>query len=152
MLILADKMIDEERIIQATAEHVRRLMETEGSGHDWWHIDRVRRTAVTIAHEEGADLFICQMAALLHDVADYKFNASLATGLAKVSDWLERQQVDERDQRHLLDIIETMPFTSQRQGKQVPSLEGRVVQDADRLDAGLSVSLERWRILDIRVG
>ncbi len=143
MLILADKMIDKERIIQETAEHVRRLTETEGSGHDWWHIDRVRRTAVTIAQEEGADLFICQMAALLHDVADHKFNASLAIGLAKVSDWLERQQVDERDQRHLLAIIETMSFTSQRQGKQVPSLEGRVVQDADRLDAIGAIGIAR---------
>src|SRR5436190_3225664 len=63
----------ERGIIERTADHVRRLLSGEGSGHDWFHIERVRRTALTIAGEEEADVFVAELAALLHDVADWKF-------------------------------------------------------------------------------
>ena len=66
-------MLNERDIIQQTAEHVRRLLSGEGSGHDWFHIERVRRTALAMAGEEHADLFVVELAALLHDVADWKF-------------------------------------------------------------------------------
>ncbi|MET3557366.1 uncharacterized protein ABID29_000475 [Streptococcus rupicaprae] len=132
-----------KEITQATADHVRQLCQKDSSGHDWWHIDRVRRAALTIAKEEGADGFICEMAALLHDVADRKFNASLSAGLDKVEAWLDSQQIDEKHKSHILEIIATISFTSQQEGKQVPSLEGQVVQDADRLDALGAIGIAR---------
>ena len=52
---------------------MRGLLAGDGSGHDWYHIERVRRTALAIGREEGADLFVVELAALLHDVADWKF-------------------------------------------------------------------------------
>src|SRR5262245_42641918 len=62
-------LMDQRSIIQQTADHVRALLSGEGTGHDWHHIERVRRSALAIAREEGADLFVVEQAALLHDIA-----------------------------------------------------------------------------------
>jgi len=61
-------------VIEHTADHVKALLSGEGSGHDWWHIDRVRRMAKRIGQAEGADPLVVELAALLHDVADWKFH------------------------------------------------------------------------------
>ena len=63
----------EKELIAKTEEFVRQTLEGEGTGHDWWHIQRVRNTALTIAKEEQADLLVVELAALLHDIADWKF-------------------------------------------------------------------------------
>lgn len=136
-------MTEEDKIIAETEQFVRSLTEGEPSGHDWWHIVRVRQLAVTLAQKEGANLFICQLAALLHDVADKKFNRSLEAGLDKVRYWLDGQNISDGDKEHILAIIATMSYSSQQEGARVPSLEGRVVQDADRLDALGAIGIAR---------
>lgn len=136
-------MTEEDKIIAETEQFVRSLTEGEPSGHDWWHIVRVRQLAVTLAQKEGANLFICQLAALLHDVADKKFNRSLEAGLDKVRYWLDGQNISDGDKEHILAIIVTMSYSSQQEGARVPSLEGRVVQDADRLDALGAIGIAR---------
>src|SRR5438552_9596797 len=79
----------ENSIIERTADHVRRLLSGEGSGHDWFHIERVCRTALVIGREEGADLFVVELAALLHDVADWKFaGGDHEAGSRAARDWL----------------------------------------------------------------
>lgn len=64
--------VDKEQILTNTRQFVKETLTAEASGHDWWHIVRVAKTALTIAREEKANLFICEMAALLHDMADSK--------------------------------------------------------------------------------
>src|SRR5262249_62058243 len=66
----------------------------DASGHDWWHAARVRALARTIAREEGADTLVCELAALLHDVADDKIAGDEATGLATVRGWLDGPGVE----------------------------------------------------------
>ena len=61
-------------IVQRTADYIRELLAGDSAGHDWWHIWRVWRMAERIGREEGADLFVVELAALLHDVADWKFH------------------------------------------------------------------------------
>lgn len=134
---------NEERILHETTVYVRNLCVDDSSGHDWWHIERVRRMSVILAEQESANVFICQLAALLHDVADRKFNTSLESGLKKVARWLDSQRVTDSDKKHVLEIIGSMSFTSYKQGKQVSSLEGRIVQDADRLDALGAIGIAR---------
>lgn len=121
--------------IIANAEHfVRSTLENEPSGHDWSHIYRVTQTAKTIAREEGADLFICELAALLHDIADSKLNASEESGLNRVRSWLDSNEVEPGESERIIQIISTMSFKG---GGKPPmsTIEGKVVQDADRLDA-----------------
>ncbi|HLJ80307.1 MAG TPA: HD domain-containing protein [Ktedonobacterales bacterium] len=114
----------------------------DSSGHDWWHIQRVVALARHIAREEGADGFICELAALLHDVADEKIAGSEEVGLAKVRGWLEAHGADGPTIEHVMEIIATMSFGG---GNRPPmrTLEGRVVQDADRLDAIGAVGIGR---------
>jgi len=68
-------MANDIDIIGKTEQHVRMVLEGDGSGHDWWHIDRVRNTAMHLADlERDADRFVVELAALLHDIADWKFH------------------------------------------------------------------------------
>ncbi len=123
-----------EEIVKQAQEWVRDFFEGEASGHDWWHTYRVVELAKTIAREEKADLFVCELAALLHDMADSKFNETEADGIQKVAGWLDDKQVRKEERDHVLEIISTMSF---RGGHNPPmkTIEGKVVQDADRLDA-----------------
>lgn len=115
---------------------------SDGSGHDWWHIHRVRNTALALAREEQADDFICELAALLHDVADEKLNPSKEAGLVKVRGWLEENSIDESVGAAVMEIISTMSYNG---GKNPPmsTLEGQIVQDADRLDAIGAIGIAR---------
>lgn len=120
----------------------REVLTGESSGHDWWHIARVRALARTIAAAEGADTFICEMAALLHDIADPKIAGTWEAGVARVRDWLSAHGLPATQSQHILEIIETISFAGG--SKPTPrTLEGRVVQDADRLDAIGAIGVAR---------
>jgi uncharacterized protein len=128
--------MDRRAIIERTAEFVRDRSTGEGTGHDWWHIDRVRVLARRLGEEEGADLFVVELAALLHDIADWKFhNGDLEAGPREAAVWLENCGLENEVIDQVCDIVGSLSF----KGAQVPtpmaSLEGQVVQDADRLDA-----------------
>ncbi|MHB0886031.1 MAG: HD domain-containing protein [Bacillota bacterium] len=139
-----DQTVDAGRnpIIQAARDFARDSLEDDHSGHDWWHAERVKATAQTVARAEGADEFVCVLAALLHDVADEKVAGSEEAGLARVRAWLDRQALARPAYDNVLEIISTMSF---RGGNRPPmrTLEGRVVQDADRLDAMGAIGIAR---------
>lgn len=132
----------QEQAIEAAERFAKMVLAHDPTGHDWWHIHRVVRMSERLAREEGADRFICVLAALLHDVADEKLNASKEDGLRKVSDWLDSQSLSTPDARHIMDIISTMSYNA---GENPPmrTLEGKVVQDADRLDAIGAIAIAR---------
>jgi uncharacterized protein len=132
----------EERLLEEAEAFVRAALAGDASGHDWWHVARVRALARTIAREEGADAFACELAALLHDVADDKIAGDEATGLATVHDWLETHDVTSDVVDAVMEIISTMSFSG---GNKPPmrTLEGCVVQDADRLDALGAIGIAR---------
>ena len=121
---------------------VKQELAQDSSGHDWWHIYRVTNTAVKLAETEKADVFICELAALLHDIADEKLNSSKEAGLQKVKNWLQQNQVPEPEAEKVLEIISTMSYNG---GNNLPmqSLEGQIVQDADRLDALGAIGIGR---------
>ena len=129
-------------IIKLAEQFAKQQLESDTSGHDWWHIHRVRRLALELARHEDADPFICELAALLHDVADEKLNESKEAGLWKVRHWLEGQGVELKTIEEVMTIIATMSFNG---GKNPPmeTIEGKVVQDADRLDALGAIGIAR---------
>jgi uncharacterized protein len=130
------RMMDtaKNRILDKTEIHVKERLEGETTGHDWWHIKRVAESARSIAAEEQADVFVCVLAALLHDLADEKVCGNEAEGLAAISQWMKESGVTDEDRDHVVEIVSTMSFKG---GGRPPvrTLEGQVVQDADRLDA-----------------
>ncbi|MDH6426387.1 HD domain-containing protein [Paenibacillus sp. FSL R7-0048] len=129
-------------IIARAEEFVKEQLGQDTTGHDWWHTHRVRSTACEIAEIERADVFICTMAALLHDVADEKLNPSKEAGLLKVHTWLTANLTEEEQIRHIMLIVETMSFSGGG-GEPMQTLEGQVVQDADRLDALGAIGIAR---------
>ncbi|MFD1777426.1 HD domain-containing protein [Fredinandcohnia salidurans] len=134
--------MEQQKIIEATTTFVKNILQHDSSGHDWWHIERVRKAALQIGEKENANLFVVEMAALLHDVADEKLNKSEEEGLMKVRSWLSSLQITESEQEEVIEIISTMSFKG---GSRPPmkTIEGQVVQDADRLDAIGAIGIAR---------
>ncbi|TCP29059.1 uncharacterized protein EV207_11395 [Scopulibacillus darangshiensis] len=136
-------MNTKEHIIKAAREFVYAELGGDSSGHDWWHVHRVTEMAKTIARKENVNVFVCELAALLHDVADEKLNQDEETGVNKVKTWMDDHEVDEVSAAHILEIITTMSFKGGTQKKEMSTLEGKIVQDADRLDAIGAIGISR---------
>lgn len=123
-----------KEIILTVERQVKERLWQEGSGHDWHHIDRVRNLAILLAKEEGADKEIAELAALLHDLPDEKMSRERSLSLSEIALWLKELNVTEQANDHVCRILSTISFKGT--GASVPvTLEGRIVQDADRLDA-----------------
>lgn len=121
---------------------VQRELGKDSSGHDSWHIYRVVQTAKVIAEQEGADSFVCQLAAWLHDLADDKLVENEQEAVNNLKKWMKGQGVEEETSEHVMNIIATLSFKG---GNRPPmrTLEGKVVQDADRLDALGAIGIAR---------
>lgn len=131
-------------VVSRTESYVRNELEGEGSGHDWWHIHRVRNTALTLAKEEQADLFIVELAALLHDIADHKFHHGDDTVGPKVAkEWLQSLQINSSIIDHICTIIKDLSFKGANVETPMKTIEGAIVQDADRLDAVGAIGIAR---------
>lgn len=132
------------RIIAETEDHVRGLLSGDSSGHDWFHIERVRRTALAIGREEGADLVVVELASLLHDVADWKFAGGDHTaGPRAAREWLQGQGTEAALIDHVCEIIAGLSFKGAGVPTPMATLEGQIVQDADRLDALGAIGIAR---------
>jgi len=128
-------------IIQKTGQFVESEFRTEGSGHDWFHIDRVRKMALLIGETEDCDLFVVEMAALLHDLDDWKLTTK--TDSSKSEKWLDFIELDSEVASHILEIIEEVSFKGAGTDTPVKSIEAAIVQDADRLDAIGAIGIAR---------
>lgn len=131
-------------IIKETMLYVKEVLAGDSTGHDWWHIERVWKNALLINSNEKADTFIIELAALLHDIADHKFHGGdVEIGPKTARVWLEKLNVDEHVILHVVDIIATLSFKGGKVITPMKTIEGMVVQDADRLDAIGAVSIGR---------
>ncbi|MCG8373383.1 MAG: HD domain-containing protein, partial [Balneolales bacterium] len=131
-------------LLRHTEAYVRKKLEGEGTGHDWWHIHRVRNTAISIAKEENADLFVVELAALLHDIADHKFHDGDDTvGPRVAKNWLESLGIEQEIINHVCEIIKDLSFKGAGVETPMRTLEGKAVQDADRLDAIGAIGIAR---------
>ena len=111
------------------------LAHAEG-GHDWWHVYRVWKTAQTIMAGEDCNTLIVELAALLHDIADSKFNGGdESVGPRKAELFLQSLEIDSDTITKVVNIIKNMSFKSSHFEQAWTSKELEVVQDADRLDA-----------------
>lgn len=136
--------MSKKEILSKTEAYVRNKLEGEGSGHDWWHIHRVRNTALKLGQEEKADLFVVELTALLHDIADHKFHGGdEEIGPATAREWLSNLNTDESVINHVCEIIRDVSFKGAEVETPMKTMEGKVVQDADRLDAIGAIGIAR---------
>ncbi len=131
-----------EAIIEQARQFAQSHFAGDGSGHDWWHVHRVWNMAKHLANAEGADRTIVEIAALLHDVADWKLNQDESQGLNTIRELLAGDLPPETIDR-ICDIISKVSFKGAGVETPTDTLEGQVVQDADRLDALGAVGIAR---------
>ena len=128
-------------MIEKAMEYARQIFAGDGSGHDFDHTLRVYHMAVRIAKEEGADVQMVALAALLHDVDDHKLSPETCEHKDRAVAFLREQGVDEQKIHSIVEIISQISFSA---GNGRPStLEGMCVQDADRLDAIGAIGIGR---------
>ncbi|ADG68827.1 metal-dependent phosphohydrolase HD sub domain protein [Planctopirus limnophila DSM 3776] len=140
----SETLPDPQHVIEQVAHKVRQLLEHDASGHDWWHIERVRHVALQLAQKEGADAFVVELAALLHDIGDWKNQTDGQDRGAELSRvWLEEFGLSPETVQHVADIIEGISFKGAGVATEMPTLEGKCVQDADRLDAIGAIGIGR---------
>jgi uncharacterized protein len=131
-------------IIEQTETFVKEQLQNAEGGHDWWHILRVWNMAKTIAKQEKADLFIVELGALLHDIADSKFHdGDEEIGPQKAVDFLRTLNVEEEIISHIKNLIANISFKNELGSKSFSSPELDVIQDADRLDAIGAIGIAR---------
>lgn len=134
-----------QQIIKKAAKFVKSRLSSESSGHGWWHTWRVWQMAKKIAKKEKANLFIVEIAALFHDVADWKFQSehddSIGALIAK--EWLEKFDIDSKIISQICNIIKNVSFKGAKVKDKLKTIEGKVVQDADRLDAMGTMGIAR---------
>ena len=128
-------------LIEKAKEYARSLLANNYGGHDYNHTLRVYNNAVAIAQkEQGADLLIVSIAALLHDVDDYKlFNTE---NYQNARTFLESNDVPEEQLYRIIEAIDSVSF-SKNKDRRPSTLEGMIVQDADRLDAIGAIGIAR---------
>src|SRR3569623_2781944 len=118
----------EQDLVRKTEEHVRQLLSGDGSGHDWFHVERVRQMALAIGREEGADLLVVELAALLHDVADWKFaGGDHEAGAHAARRWLESQDAALSVTEQVCDIIAQLSFKGAGVETLMSTIEGQCV-------------------------
>ena len=123
-------------IIDKTCKFVEDKLSGDGSGHDWWHIFRVWTLAKKIAVEEKAQVEIVELGALLHDIADWKFHdGDDSIGPAIAREFLNNHNVETNLSDSVVEIISTVSYKGAGVATPMKTLEGKIVQDADRLDA-----------------
>ncbi len=136
--------MNNDSIIEATKKHVEKILGDDATGHDWWHVYRVWKIAKFIALKENANLLIVELAALLHDIADWKFNGGDENAGAKEAEiWLTQLNIENDIKTSVCEIIKTTSFKGANVASETKTLEAMIVQDADRLDAIGAIGIGR---------
>lgn len=114
--------------------YVESIFNKDTTGHDWFHIQRVRRLALHIGKEEQANLLMVEIIALLHDVLDDKMTYDKDKSKAEIEELLAGLPLTKLHIDEILHTLENIGFKGGN-GIVLETLEGKIVQDADRLDA-----------------
>ena len=128
--------------IRDAEQFVKENLGQDSTGHDWYHSDRVRKIAVHIAKKEQlGDSFIIELAALLHDIPDDKLHDNEETGLALLDSWFRRNNLADCQVKEIKQIIDSISYSKGQ--TDLPSIEAKIVQDADRIDALGAIGIAR---------
>lgn len=131
-------------ILEKTIAFVKKTLAGAEAGHDWFHIERVYKNALHINNTEKGDELIVALAALLHDIADPKFNnGDEEIGPRMAGDFLTDLALEPEQIQHVQQIIRNLSYKASLGTVTFQSKELDIVQDADRLDAIGAIGIAR---------
>jgi len=130
--------MNQKEVIAITEKYVKNCLENAEPGHDYLHVLRVRKLALKLSSHVESDSFLVEMLALLHDIEDHKFE-----GKNKVKDFLDTIEIDDKYKENILYILPHMSFSKFPTLPDSFPIEGKIIQDADRIDALGAVGVAR---------
>ena len=137
--------MNKNQIIESIKKKLKPQFEKDSSGHDWFHIERVWKTAKQIAINEKANVFVTELGALLHDIADHKFiedfeGESIKRTRKILSPYLD---ITNEEINAVIHIVLNCSYKGGVEANKMKTLEGKIVQDADKLDAIGAIGIAR---------
>lgn len=132
--------MSKEDILIKVQEYIKETFLKEGTGHDYYHIERVVINSRKISQTEQADSFIVELAAWLHDLGDQKLNNGIDKSEELISTFLKSSFVEQSIINRVVEIVSQVSFSK---GNKPSSIEAEIVQDADRLDAIGAIGIAR---------
>ncbi|HAB7435266.1 TPA_asm: HD domain-containing protein [Listeria monocytogenes] len=133
----------QEEIIIAAQKWMQSHFEKETTGHDWEHIKRVWHLSKQIQATEGGDKFAIELAALFHDYNDSKLTSDPAQATEVITHWMKGKEIPEEIISKIIRIIQSVSFKNGKNPTQASTIEEKIVQDADRLDAIGAIGIAR---------
>lgn len=131
-------------MISEIRKYIKGKFNDEATGHDWHHIERVEKMALVIAEKEGGDKEIISLAALLHDIDDHKFNGGdFDKGSESAKTLLKQYNYSEKIINQVASVVKTVSFKGALVADETESIEAKIVQDADRIDAIGAIGIAR---------
>ena len=137
--------MDKEEILNKIKRYVKEVCKNDSSGHDWWHIQRVYNNAMLINKKEGANEFVLTAIVLMHDLYDHKFyDGNIEEKLEELLKQLQvYEYISEEYRNNIINSCANLGFSSNFSVKKELSQEGKIAQDADRLDALGAIGIAR---------
>lgn len=132
--------MNKEDILIKAQEYIKETFLKEGTGHDYYHIERVVINARKILRTEQANSFIVELAAWLHDLGDHKLHNGIDKSEELISAFLKSLAVEQSIIDRIIEIVSQVSFSK---GNRPSSIEAEIVQDADRLDAIGAIGIAR---------
>ncbi|MCA4782493.1 HD domain-containing protein [Empedobacter stercoris] len=132
--------MNKKDILAQTQAYIKKTFLDEGTGHDYFHIERVVTNAKKILETEDADPFLVELAAWTHDIGDYKLHDGVDKSEKLIRSFLASIRVEEETIVRILEIVSQVSFSK---GNKPTTIEAEIVQDADRLDAIGAVGIAR---------
>lgn len=135
---------NEEQQLRAIRRYAENVLGQDTTGHDMTHIERVVRNAKKLQEKEGGSLFLIESSAYLHDVLDDKLVSDVEKAKQDLISFLVLIGVEERIIETILFIIDHVSFSAQLENDPIElTVEAKIVQDADRLDAIGAIGIAR---------
>lgn len=138
--VLTTNEMEKQAILVKAQEYIKNNFLKEGTGHDYYHIERVVINARKILRTEQADNFHIELAAWLHDIGDHKLHNGVDRSEELINAFLQSLSVDQYTIDRIVEIVSQVSFSK---GNKPTSIEAQIVQDADRLDAIGAIGIAR---------
>lgn len=134
----------QSQIIDRLRQHVINSMPEDPTGHDWPHVLRVEKNALLISEKEGGNQFLIRLIALTHDLYDHKFfpgtEEEAKTELRRL---LMGFNIDTSVIETVIINVFSLSFKGGKNKSALLTIEGKIVQDADRIEAIGAIGIAR---------